>query len=497
MVVRNVGLLEREVWYTPQQPGISLCGATQDGRFRLSHFAFINGIMPGPVNVVLKPGEELVRWHSTVRHAPPNDDLLGGVIEPRLDLPTGTHTLHMRHVGGDLVDEMTPRDGPLAVLYYATLPLGIATGELQVRCVPPRPQPRRNAPVPKDAAKAVLWSEPVRVDWKHIPIDGISGVWAPDGKSVIVPSPTLDEKGESQPGGVADYRDASTGKVTVRVLPCTSETWRVQASRVAAMSDGKRLMPILVGMNTSVVPNVLSVWEPNLVHIDDPDKNLMMVSPLRYIRLDVTLKGAAVVGLHEEGSLFGCDYDEMPRPENTGWQADLGSKVCRDVVWHPSGKSVFVCTEEGDVVRVEAKHLAKPSVLPARFDAKFRAVAVSPDGKVVAAGGEPGKVGQSLAVIDGCTDKALGKEFRTVKDAVPLKERINGLAFSPDNKHLAAACSDGMIRVFDVATGKLVAAAKEHKEEIFSVAYSPDGKKLLTVGRDAMKVWDVGRLMAK
>ena len=61
----------------------------------------------------------------------------------------------------------------------------------------------------------------------------------------------------------------------------------------------------------------------------------------------------------------------------------------------------------------------------------------------------------------------------------------------------AAACSDGVLRVFDVKSGKLSASAKEHKADIFSVAYSPDGKQLLTVGRDAMKVWDVGRLMAK
>lgn len=88
-----------------------------------------------------------------------------------------------------------------------------------------------------------------------------------------------------------------------------------------------------------------------------------------------------------------------------------------------------------------------------------------------------------------------GKETHNVTDAVPEKAAINGLAFSPDNKHLAAACSDGFVRVFEVETGKRVAEAKEHTKEVFSLAYSPDGSKLLTVGMDAIKVWDVVTLM--
>ena len=39
-----------------------------------------------PLNDTTDPlGGELVRWHAMVRHAPPNDDLLGGVVEPRLE----------------------------------------------------------------------------------------------------------------------------------------------------------------------------------------------------------------------------------------------------------------------------------------------------------------------------------------------------------------------------------------------------------------------------
>ena len=488
VVVRNVGLLEREVWYTPQQPGIGLCGDTQDGRFRLSHFAIINGILPGPVNVVLKPGGELVRWHSKVRHAPPNDDLLGGVIEPRLDLTTGTHTLRMHHVGGDLVDEMTPRDGPLAIHYYATLPLALATGELEVRCVPARPAPRRNAPVPKDAAKAVLWSEPVRVDWKGSGAERINGVWMPDGKSVIVPTPTLNEKGEQLEGGGVDLRDATTGKVreTISIRDGRPKD-RVEGD-LAISADGT-LLCYVTDAEHRRMKALSAVFDPMR-----PKYATCLSTDYRPLAVSCSAQGNCVACLSGQSNVDIC---KVAKPEfNVFHIRVLKGEVLKAVACHPTGSYVVAAGESGRVLPIRFE-TGEDMDKPGSFDAKFHAVAVSPDGKVIAAGGEPGKGGQSLAVIDGCTDKALGKEFRTVKDAVPPKERINGLAFYADGKHLAAACSDGFIRVFDVAAGKLVASAKEHKEEVFSVAYSPDGKKLLTVGRDAMKVWDVARLMAK
>jgi WD40 repeat protein len=122
-----------------------------------------------------------------------------------------------------------------------------------------------------------------------------------------------------------------------------------------------------------------------------------------------------------------------------------------------------------------------------KLGVEFRALAVSKYGKYSAYGGKAIDNGPSL-VID-------GEKLQNVTDAVPENEAINGLSFSADGKHLAAACSDGAVRVFEVDGAKLVASAKEHKEPVYSVAYSPDGKKLLTVGRDSIKVWDVEALM--
>jgi WD40 repeat protein/serine/threonine protein kinase len=65
-------------------------------------------------------------------------------------------------------------------------------------------------------------------------------------------------------------------------------------------------------------------------------------------------------------------------------------------------------------------------------------------------------------------------------------------AFSPDNRLLAVACSDDVIRLLEVATGKLLGAFTGHKQSVLSVAFSPDGKTLATASEDStLKLWNV------
>jgi WD40 repeat protein len=82
-------------------------------------------------------------------------------------------------------------------------------------------------------------------------------------------------------------------------------------------------------------------------------------------------------------------------------------------------------------------------------------------------------------------------------------DRVVALAFSPNGKLLAtgggAPSEDGEIKLFDVASGKLVADIKNgHSDQVFGVSFSPDGKKLATCGADKfVKVFEVpgGKLL--
>lgn len=66
-----------------------------------------------------------------------------------------------------------------------------------------------------------------------------------------------------------------------------------------------------------------------------------------------------------------------------------------------------------------------------------------------------------------------------------------GIAFSPDGRHLATAETSGTARVWDVDTGRSVAAAQRQSGILYAVAYSPDGQTVATAGADrTIHLWD-------
>jgi WD40 repeat protein/cytochrome c5 len=76
-------------------------------------------------------------------------------------------------------------------------------------------------------------------------------------------------------------------------------------------------------------------------------------------------------------------------------------------------------------------------------------------------------------------------------------DRVCAIAFSADGKLFAtgggAPTEDGEIRLFDTETAKPFAEVKAgHSDTVFGVAFSPDGKLLATCGADKfVKVWEV------
>jgi WD40 repeat protein len=128
-----------------------------------------------------------------------------------------------------------------------------------------------------------------------------------------------------------------------------------------------------------------------------------------------------------------------------------------------------------------------------------------PDGKLAVAGGRPGQEGDvriydlkakgkaedGVEVLDGVNDKNV-----LVKHLFDVEDSVLCLAITPDGKTLAAGGCDRAVRVFDLSAGldkaKLVQTVENHADWVLGCGLTADGKFLVTAGRDkTAKVWDL------
>ncbi|MCH8149417.1 MAG: WD40 repeat domain-containing protein [Planctomycetes bacterium] len=69
-------------------------------------------------------------------------------------------------------------------------------------------------------------------------------------------------------------------------------------------------------------------------------------------------------------------------------------------------------------------------------------------------------------------------EQSVLPNAQRHEEPITSLAFSPDDKTLATASWDQSVKLWNMETGKLIAALSGHKQPVSAIAFSPDGRTL-------------------
>src|SRR5438309_5537477 len=78
----------------------------------------------------------------------------------------------------------------------------------------------------------------------------------------------------------------------------------------------------------------------------------------------------------------------------------------------------------------------------------------SPDGRLLAVGGQGGARGPTVADLHGAIRLYETGTEKLVREFADVKSMPTRIAFSPDGKQLASGAWDGTVMIWDVATGK-------------------------------------------
>lgn len=116
-----------------------------------------------------------------------------------------------------------------------------------------------------------------------------------------------------------------------------------------------------------------------------------------------------------------------------------------------------------------------------RSDDVLWSVAFSPDGQLIATGGD------NCEII-----------LWTVGNNTPIQilrghsNRIWHVAFSPDGQYIASGSDDRTLKLWEVKSGICIRTFRGHDDWVKSVAFSRDGQFLISGSRDrSMKIWKV------
>ncbi|RLU90380.1 DNA-binding protein [Streptomyces griseocarneus] len=162
-----------------------------------------------------------------------------------------------------------------------------------------------------------------------------------------------------------------------------------------------------------------------------------------------------------------------------------GAGLTLAVAFSPDGQSLATASETGQrgitsTLQLWNAATSEKSRTLTGSTETATAVAISPDGRTLAAGDSRGSV-----FIWDLPRRSL---VTTLTDHT---NAITGVVFSPDSRTLATTSDDGTARLWDTRAHKETATLKGHSGSVRAAAFSPDGGTLATAGSDhSTRLWD-------
>ena len=217
----------------------------------------------------------------------------------------------------------------------------------------------------------------------------------------------------------------------------------------------------------------------------------------------ITSIGLAAAKIEENAFDAARDLLQHCQPVYRNWEWGRLSFLCRqEVRTLEAGSPIEALAISADGRRVAAggwNGLAKiwtlegdsPPVLIAHGPTSFvNAAALAPDGKLVATGSSD-RAGGYLRLWDA----ASGQLVRRLEGHA---DAVTSAAFSRDGQRLLTGSYDATARLWNVATGELVRTFAGHDWWVWSAAFSPDERRIVTASHDGSAiVWatDTGEVV--
>ena len=205
------------------------------------------------------------------------------------------------------------------------------------------------------------------------------------------------------------------------------------------------------------------------------------------------------------------------------WDVETGKLLARS----PTNEQIVAVSNSADgrlllAVAQGAKNTPVLHVSDVETRKEVRTIVLQPDGELI----WPCRIAFSpdvssiavtyLSAVVRIFDGRTGKEVRRIQDGEPHQRTINGVAYSPDGKVLATCCDDeryergpedrrsrptgNVVRLWEVATGRLLLELNGHTTGVEVVTFSPDGRSLATGAWDGtIRMWEIasGRELAR